>query len=315
MKIIIKNLSKMENRGDYLYFPGTSSRKDKIFGFDLDQTLVVYKNGNNPIHHNKTDPHNYNFICKLSKLKELNEEYTIFIITNQSNISPEKTAFIENIWRDLEFIPHILIAHKKNHYRKPSNGFMYVIQGMLGKKPINSYYCGDAIGPSDEFIPYRWGSDDSLFAYNSDLSLVRPIDLFGTNYETPTTDFVMMMGNPGSYKTTFAKYLESNCGYVRFSQDECGELINFLSQIESGLRSGYKVVIDATFGNFKNRTPWIEMCQRIQKEMTIVWMCRCGRAFNAAREKPVIHFAYSTYTKNFADPEYEGMPYKLIKNY
>lgn len=304
-----------QNHGDYLYIAGISSIKKKIFAFDLDGTLTVYKDGNNPIHHNKTTPYNYNFLCKINKIKELNEEYTIFIITNQSNISQEKLQFICNIWKDLESIPHILIAHKKNQYRKPNNGFMYVIQGIMQCNITNSYYCGDAIGESDSFIPYRWSSDDSQFASNTGLSFIRPNDLFGINYEIPTTDFVMMMGNPGSCKTTYAKFLESNYGYVRFSQDECGDLLKNLPQIENGLKLGYKIVIDATFGNIQNRIPWIQMCQRIGKEMTIVWMIRDGRAFNSMREKPITHFAYSAYTKNFTSPEFEEMPYKLLKNY
>lgn len=310
----------MQNYGDYLYFPGTSSLKNKIFAFDLDGTLTVYKDGQNPIYYNKTSPFNYNFICKIEKIKELNQNYTIFIITNQFNITSEKLAFIENIWKSLEMIPHIFIANKKNQYRKPNNGFMYLINYILNSKniycsPLESYYCGDAVDKYDPFVPYRWSNDDSQFAKNCGLCFVRPIDVLGNNYELPETNFVMMMGNPGSYKTTYAKYLESNLGYIRFSQDECGELTKLYSQIEAYLINGYKIVIDATFANSHNRQLWIDLSIRINKQLTIVWMIRDGRPFNAIREKPIIHFAYSTYTKSFRDPEFENMPYKLIKNY
>ena len=328
------------NNGEYLCLNGRSEIKDKFFGFDLDGTLTTYKDGLDPVRF-PDNPSNWHFLGEIkSKILELNENYTIVIITNQLNISQSKLGMIEQVYLALDCIPYILIAPKRNQYRKPNPGFMNVINHFINSsgKILNvseSYYCGDTVGPHDPFPPYRRDtSDDYLFATNSGINFIRPCDLFPKfsfvpyNLDSSGTyigmkyQLIIMMGNPGSGKTSYSKFLEQNYGYIRFSQDECGPLDKqgTITQITSTLMSGRNVVLDATFPSFQKKLPFLTIGKQLNLSMAIIWCIRDGRPFNKLREKPVSHFAYDSkngYTKNFNDPEERPMSisYDIIKLY
>ena len=299
------------HNNDFLMLNGNLINSDMIYGFDLDGTLISYKNGHDPKRHNSISRDNWIFLGPIKeKIIELSTTYNIFIITNQSKVSPEKMRMIEDIWESLDRIPFVLCANKKNIYRKPNIGFLGIIQDILNNNRIvlnknNSYFCGDAVGKDDIFIPYRWSSDDKQFAVNCGLNFIRPIDLFGVSKVIPSQDIVMMMGTPGSGKTTFAKIIEENYGYIRFSQDEVGDLKNNIVNIENLLITGKKIVLDATFASFNNRLSWIQLAKKLNKSLLVAWIIRDGRPFNTLRSKPISHFAWSGshgYEKNFSDP-------------
>ena len=255
----------------------------------------------------------------------LSGEYSIFIITNQTKISDNKKQLIKNVWNDLDRIPYVLCAHKNNEYRKPSPKFIDIITMLLTSNGIsldksNSYFSGDAVGPSDKFAPYQWGSDDYNFSLNAGLNFIRPIDLFGASSVIPTQDIVIMMGTPGSWKTTFAKLFEEQYGYRRLSQDEVGDLKNKISEVHNGLLRGDKFVLDATHASLSNKLPWLNLANQLNKTVMIAWVIREGRPWNKLRSKPVSHFAYVGkygYVTNFDDPEIipSGYSYTVEKIY
>lgn len=72
----------------------------------------------------------------------------------------------------------------------------------------NSFFSGDAIGPSDKFIPYQWSCDDYTFLNNVGLKFIRPIDLFGVSSVIPHQDIVLMMGKPSCWKLHFPNKLK-----------------------------------------------------------------------------------------------------------
>lgn len=269
--------NKMQDNGDYLFLPGIIT-SNKIFGFDLDETLTTYKNGLNPIKYNEGSIDNYLFLgCIKEIILKLSNEYTIFIITNQYKLSLNKKLMIESVYENLDRIPNILCAHKKNQYRKPNNNFLNIINSVIENLDIrNSFYCGDAVGKFDIFHPYKWSSSDYDFAINCGFQFVRPIDLFGVSDVRPNQDIVLMMGTPGSLKTTFSKILENYYGYIRFSQDEIGDLKKHISKIRETLTSGGKVVLDCTFASSKNRIPFLELAKTINKNLLICWIIRFG---------------------------------------
>lgn len=313
----IQNISCWVNHNnDFLMLNGRLINSDKIYGFDLDGTLTTYKNGHDPKKYNSVNPDNWIFLGPVKeKILELSKIYNIFIITNQPNVSQEKLKMIENIWESLDRIPYVLCANKKNIYRKPEIGFIRIIQDILNSVKItldisNSYFCGDAIGEEDIFVPYRWSFDDKQFTIKCGLNFIRPIDLFGVSKVIPSQDIVMMMGTPGSWKTTFSKLLEQHYGYVRFSQDEIGDLKNHLLTAENFLKSGNKIVLDATFASINNRLPWIQIAKKLNKSLLIAWVIRDGRPWNNLRSKPISHFAWigsNGYEKNFSDPRDKPM--------
>jgi len=323
------------NNNEYEYLQGSSTMKEKIFAFDLDGTLIVYKNSTNP-KTSTNDPDNWSFIGDIkSKIKELNDSYTIIIVTNQLKLSDGKRKLIENVYMELDCIPHILMSRKKNNYRKPNNGFLSVIQYLVNKYNLtldnkNSYYCGDACGPNDPFPPYRWSDVDYLFSVNIGFNFVRPCDIF-IPFTWPNFiedgkckyNVILLMGSPGSGKTTISKLLESNFGYVRFSQDEYDKkLTKHTELICNTLQQGKNIVLDATFGKPENRNMWFDMFDKFlpsDRKYAIIWSIRDGRHFNELREEPISHFAYSGkygYTKNFVSPEETNLyGYDVIKFY
>ena len=104
-----------------------------------------------------------------------------------------KKEMIENIWKSLDRIPFVFCAHKKNEYRNPN----LIRQIILSLNVSQSYFSGDAVGPSDKFLPYQWGSADYDFSVNCGFNFIRHIDLFGVSNVIPTQDLVIMVGMPG----------------------------------------------------------------------------------------------------------------------
>lgn len=307
-------------QNQFIYLQGKITiDSNKIFGFDLDGTLTTYRNGHDPARPLTDNPNNWQFLGPVKeKILELSREYTIFIITNQSNLKSVKKDMIQYIWEALDKIPFVLCAHMKNQYRKPNTAFLGIINQIIPSLNISqSYFSGDAVGPSDKFIPYQWGTVDADFAVNCGFNFVRPIDLFGYSSIIPKQDLVIMVGNPGSWKTTFSKLLETNYGYVRMSQDEVSELSRRICYIRQFLLEGRKVVLDATFAKFDKRLPWLQLAHELGKSVMIAWVIRDGRCFNKLRSEPISHFAYSGYVKNFSDPEIvpSKFPYTLAKIY
>lgn len=297
--------------------PGSTQ---SFVAFDLDGTLVCYKNGMAP-YKLDTPADNYNFLGPVKeKIIELSKSYLIFIISNQSNIPESKARFIENIWRELDCIPYVFVANKDNQFRKPNPTFMEIIPRILyvTLNHATSYYCGDAIGEHDPYPPYRWGDADFMFTRNCGLNFVRPIDLFVPNNRVADTELVIMLGNMGSGKTTYATMLQTQHGYHRYSQDECKDLTKKQGEVIHLLQSGQKVVLDATFASTEKRYPWIYLACQLGKRVTIAWCIRDGRPFNKLRPlyglKAVPEVAYNThYTKIFNDPQNDQLaPYVTV---
>ena len=277
--------------------------------FDLDQTLIFYPSGKNIIPKDENDwdflPNVINVLWDL-----LSNNYQIVIITNQKNISREKENMILDIWRKLDNYPLILCSTKDGIYRKPNIGLMAYLYSILNEKPKSLFYCGDAVGSDDLFLPYRWSSSDKDFATNIGSAFYKPSDIFESNFETviPNGQLIIMMGNIASGKTTVAKRLD----YIRFSQDEIEKKITTkksISYINSLLLEGKKVIIDQCHSSNKSRQIWIDLGY----STTILWCIRDGRVFNKLREKPIPQIAYSIYSKNFEYPNYSNV--EVIKVY
>ena len=164
----------------------------------------------------------------------------------------------------------------------------------------------DAVGPQDPFPPYRWSDVDAQLARNLGLPFIRPIDLFGGKTDpvpSLTREIAIMVGNPGSGKTTGAKILEIG-GYVRCSRDEIKKNATaqdihkcFLTALNG--YPGKSVVVDATnpsyqrtlAGNIEGGRKFYEDEARARGiPVRILWYVRDGRAFNALRPNPCLEW-------------------------
>jgi len=239
-----------------------------------------------------------------SKLQQLHTEgWTVALITNQSAWNPAAEAKITSILAALQkangWAPWCLVAtasRKEPVYRKPARGLYDVLLTRIGSVSVVQM-CGDAVGPTDPFPPYRWADSDAAFAVNIGATFVRPCDLFDACVAPePTEKLVLLMGPPGSGKSTTARRLAAT-GYVHIEQDAYSSKTAVLKAVKAALAAGSSVVVDATHGSAKNREPYIALgpCQ-------ILWHIRDGRPFNELRPVPVPEVAFAMYSKHFVRP-------------
>lgn len=86
----------------------------------------------------------------------------------------------------------------------------------------------------------------------------------------------ILVGIPGSGKTTYARYLERFEGYVRFSQDEAvriphplGIKARIFQTISESVEKGKNVVIDGTYIQRYQRSDIIDFCKGIDAEVVV----------------------------------------------
>lgn len=173
---------------------------------------------------------------------------------------------------------------------------------------------GDAVGETDPYIPYRWASSDFDFAANIGAVFIRPCDIIPgvspSSFEVPTgLSVILMVGNPGSGKSSFAR---SIVGVEHIEQDSYPSRSKVLSATKKLLREGKSVVIDATYGNKDRRAEVYKIADAVGAAVRVVWLPRDGRPFNALREHPIPPVAYGVYTKHFSDPRDDGVPVTII---
>jgi len=234
------------------------------------------------------------------------EGWTIALVSNQAtwnaNAANKFTSILEVLYEANGWTPWCLVAIDKKDkvYRKPGRGLYDLLIKELGTiKEVRM--CGDAVGVTDAYLPYQWSDVDSGFAKAIGATFVRPSDLFGHSkpvVPSATQELILLMGNPGSGKSTTAAALAAK-GYVHIEQDLLKTKEKSLKVAMAALKTGASVVIDATHGSETNRAPY----QSLEVPMRILWHIRDGRPFNKGRAKPVPPVAYAIYTKYFVEPK------------
>lgn len=273
---------------------------DKIAAFDLDGTLVTSKSGKQ--FHLTADDW-IMFPNVLSRLSQLSQDgFGIVILTNQSQWTDETRQRIDQIVKSIPQNPLVLAATGKDNFRKPETGMISLLYALVGPKPI--FYVGDAVGPEDPYPPYRWADTDSRLAKNAGIPFYRAIDVFPA-YQPPLPEsgVIVLMGNPGSGKSTTAERFRA-AGWTICAKDDLTP-----SQMKKCVRDGgNRVIVDATHSSRKSRLEWIGS----QPTAVIWWHIRDGRPFNALRDHPVPPVAYGVYSKHFEDPRLDGIPVIIV---
>lgn len=286
--------------------------RKKIAAFDYDWTLVKPKSG-------ATYPKNKDDWVWIRPnipdilLSYYTKGYSIMIFTNQSK--KWKVEQIKDVMETLDIPMEIIIATDKNYYKPNPHIFVENVKKEWDKK--KSFYCGDALGRVAD-----WADSDLQFANNIGIQIKQPEEIFpfakmekevSKDIKGKKQEMIIMMGLPGSGKTTFAKQ-HFDDRYVIVSGDELKTIDKMIKNTKKYLQENYSVIIDATNPSKKKRAEFIDIAKTIGIPIKCIHITTSleeavhrnnERAKNGKSGVPKI--VYNIYKKNFEEPsEDEG---------
>lgn len=296
------------------YTPADFRPTASFYIFDLDGTIAISKSGRLAAH----DASDTLIIPSVPQLfADLRAAgHTILIVSNQAYWSDAAKDKVEYVFRTLN-VPVAVATGKSSPYRKPNPLIWHTFRDIWGTRPTEVKMIGDAVSATDPYPPYRWACSDAEFASNIGATFIRPCDIIpgGADAE-PLTDgslsVILMVGNPGSGKSTYAARLAARTGAKHIEQDRYPSRRAVLFTAGCVLRDGHSVIIDATHSNRARRNEAYAVGAKYGAIAHVIWLPRDGRPFNALRELPVPPVAYGTYTKYFSDPREDGVPVTVV---
>eukprot|EP00300_Choanocystis_sp_HF-7_P015246 c18987_g1_i5.p1 GENE.c18987_g1_i5~~c18987_g1_i5.p1 ORF type:complete len:432 (+),score=108.96 c18987_g1_i5:42-1298(+) len=180
----------------------------------------------------------------------------------------------------------VLLATEEDAYRKPALGmwrhFTENMNGGVEVDLVKSFYCGDAAGRIAGWAAGRkkdFSCSDRKFAVNIGLGFKTPEELFlgdeptdqfmwdgidprnlvkvaeqthaaqtqaAKTYTRPKQELIVMVGRPGSGKSSFTKKFLEAKGYVRVNRDTLKTEAKCKAAVVSALEEGKSVVVDNT---------------------------------------------------------------------
>ncbi|KAJ1345472.1 hypothetical protein KIN20_000015 [Parelaphostrongylus tenuis] len=211
---------------------------------------------------------------------------------------------IEAVITKLGVPAQAFVAISEGHYRKPCTGMWKELEEANGDTPIDvskSIYIGDAAGrhktkirpkkdhscadrffaanvgltfqtPEEFFLekktPEPWGppSFDPSSFIDSTKHLLEPED---APLPSSAQELIVIVGFPGSGKSTFAKKLEKDHGYEIVNRDTLGSWQKCCDHAKAHLRRGKSVVVDNTNPNKEARSRYIALARELKIP------CRC----------------------------------------
>jgi bifunctional polynucleotide phosphatase/kinase len=302
----------------YINIKNAEYRKN-MAGFDFDWTLI------NPLD-NKTFPtsindwewYHPNIPKILTGLYEKN--YMIVIFTNQSK--KWKHEQIKNVMTTLNIPCHIVIATKKDIYKPNVELFNEFINDKSINKE-NSFYVGDALGRKIDF-----SDSDLLFAQNVGIKCYSPEEYFNikfniteetikgikkiNNLNNDDKKLIIMIGYPGSGKSTIANYILNN--YKNFeivSGDKLKTESKMKKAMTKYLNDNKSIIIDATNGNKKKRNIYINLGLKLGLDKNNIILIETSKNLNEAykmnrtrnADLQIPRIAYNVYRKYYEQPD------------
>ena len=290
--------------------------RNKMASFDYDWTIVNPKDG-------KTFPSSIDDWMWLypnipEKIKEYyNNGFMIVIFTNQSK--KWKYDQIKLVLNKLEIPLFIVIAFNKNEY-KPNPILFNCLENKDKIIKEESFFIGDALGRKNDY-----SDSDKKFAENIGIKYFSPEEFFdfkGSNFEIPNIklskkpEIIIMVGYPGSGKTTIAKEICKDNNYIHIPSD-LYKTTNKMKKVSIEFITHSKsIVFDATHSSIKKRNELVEHAKKYNYEIRCIHLTtsfdisyKRNNLRNDKKQIPKV--AYSVYKKNYEKPtEEEG--FKLI---
>tara|TARA_Y100000389_G_scaffold183236_1_gene200524 strand:+ start:1658 stop:2584 length:927 start_codon:yes stop_codon:yes gene_type:complete len=296
-----------------VYNIGGAVFRDKMVGLDYDWTIVNPKGGNTfPTY---IDDWEWYSSTVPNKLKEYYDEgYMLVIFTNQSKAW--KCDQIKIVMDSLNIPMFVVIARDKHEY-KP-NMILFETLFIDNKKidKSKSFFIGDALGRENDF-----SDSDKVFAENIGIQYFAPEKIFLSNkfikYDITSIqlhdgpNIVIMVGYPGSGKTTVANEICNDKQYIHIKGDDYKS--NTPKMIKASLeyiKVDKSIVFDATNSSIKKRKLYIDFaekhnynieCVHVSTPMDISYK----RSLIRKEDKKVPKIAFSVYKKYYEEPTKE----------
>ena len=236
-----------------------------------------------------------------SKLDEYQKnDYILAVFSNQNGITQghiKESEFKEKIdkifTQELKYPIITFFAKEKDYYRKPCIGMLELFQKKFNNDillDINEcIFVGDAAGrkKSNTYKRNDFSNSDYKFALNCGFKFFTPEEFFLNEksdypeiintlheYDKNNNDHIkydispnhkeaiILIGSPGSGKSTFTENNLTPKGYVRINQDTLKTRQKVIKCIEENVEKGNKIVIDSTNPEKNGRGDYIKICKK-----------------------------------------------------
>uniref|UniRef100_A0A1I7TPF0 Bifunctional polynucleotide phosphatase/kinase n=1 Tax=Caenorhabditis tropicalis TaxID=1561998 RepID=A0A1I7TPF0_9PELO len=247
---------------------------------------------------------------------------------------------IESIVSKLGCPVQAFVSVAGGHYRKPCIGMWAELQSRnddVEIKKEESVYVGDAAGRiktknrpkkdhsfADRFfasnVGVRFQTPEEFFQKSNDSEpwgppSFDPKSLFGGEIamfdpkdaplKSENQEIIVMVGFPGSGKSTFVKWLSEQNGYKIVNRDTTGTWQKCVATCKSHLKNGDSVIIDNTSPDVESRQRYIHVAKEERVE------CRCF-VMNCEMEHAQHNIRYRTLTNETAQ-EISSMVLRIHK--
>lgn len=294
----------------------TKSRRTKYAIFDFDWTLVKPQDGRK--FPKAVADWQYLRPSVPEVLQKYGKTHHVVIVTDQSK--PWKIDQIKAAISPLS-LEHLTVVIGVQT-QKPSTTLFN--KALPKFKPDNAFYVGDAAGR-----PGDWSDKDKVFAQNLHITFYTPEEIFPLPKQAPvkikakaSPSIIIMIGYPGSGKTTIAKQYEK-AGYTVISGDEykTGPAMIKAAAAAAAAQQEQGIVFDSTAGTKEKRQLFVAFAQEHHMPITAIWvqtpidesMERNKQRAAAAGIKPIPAVAFYMYRKQFEEPhESEGFKLELV---
>jgi bifunctional polynucleotide phosphatase/kinase len=286
--------------------------QERIASFDYDWTVVNPKDGKT--FPTSIDDWQWMYPDVPKKIKQYYENgYMIVIFTNQSK--KWKCDQIKMVMELLKIPLFVVIATEKCDY-KP-NPILFTT--LFGEYIINkeaSFFVGDALGRKTDY-----SNSDKVFAENIGIKWYSPEDIFVNktlSFELPyiplssNPEIIIMMGYPGSGKSSIAENICKNEKYIHIAGDIYKSSSKMRKASLEYILQSKSIVFDATHSSIKKRREYIDLGKKYKYEVKCIHITTSldisyKRNILRCDKKQVPRIAYSVYKKYYEEPtEEEG---------